>query len=153
MAFFIFSFTWYWNVSLWSNLKPRCFWIVSCSISKLLRNKEGWVPRIFFLQKIISFACLVGSGLNDIFHLKALSRIFTKSLFSLEAERRCLQLNNYKNKWMENITKHISHTNVNVDLMKDKIVQVNGGVMTNFDVSVKNVMYVKKIMHGILMKL
>ena len=54
---------------------------------------------------------------------------------------------------MESITKHISHTNVNVDLMKDKITQVNGGIMTNFDVSVKNVMYVKKIMHGILMKL
>ena len=40
----------------------------------------------FFFKKIISFICLVGSGLNDIIQLKAQSRIFTKSLFSLEAE-------------------------------------------------------------------
>ena len=42
--------------------------------------------RNFFFEKITFFACLVGSELNDIFQLKAQSRIFTKSLFSLEAE-------------------------------------------------------------------
>ena len=36
-----------------------------------------------FLEKITSFACLVGSGLNENFHLKAQS---PKLLFSLEAE-------------------------------------------------------------------
>ena len=39
-----------------------------------------------FFEKITSFACLVGFGLNDIFQLKDPSRIFIKSLFSLEAE-------------------------------------------------------------------
>ena len=33
--------------------------------------------------------------------------------------------------------------------MEENVVQINGGIMTNVDVSVKNVMYVKKIMHRI----
>ena len=35
--------------------------------------EEEWVPRIFFIvaEKLISSICLVGSGLNDIFQLKA----------------------------------------------------------------------------------
>ena len=37
-----------------------------------------------------SFTCLVGSGLNNIFQLKAQSRIFTKSIFRLEAETLAL---------------------------------------------------------------
>ena len=41
------------------------------------------------------------------------------------------------------------HANVNVDLMEQNVIQVNGGVMKNVDVSVKNVMYVKKIVFGI----
>ena len=57
---------------------------LSWSISELLKNKEGWAPGIIFFEKITSFACVVESGLNDIFQLKAQSRIFTKSLFSLE---------------------------------------------------------------------
>ena len=40
--------------------------------------------------------------------------------------------------------------NVNVDLMEENVTQINGGIMINVDVSVKNVMYVKKIMFGIL---
>ena len=46
--------------------------------------------RSYFFEKITSFACLVVSGLNDIFQLKAQSRIFTKPLFSLEAETMAL---------------------------------------------------------------
>ena len=42
--------------------------------------------KYLFFEKITSFACLVRSGLNDILQLKAQSRIFTKSLFSLETE-------------------------------------------------------------------
>ena len=45
--------------------------------------------KIFF-EKITPFTCLVGSGLNYIFQLKAQSCIFTKSLFSLEAETLAL---------------------------------------------------------------
>ena len=41
--------------------------------------------------------------------------------------------------------------NVNVNLMGEIVIQINGGIMVNVDVSVKNVMYVKKIMLGILL--
>ena len=44
----------------------------------------------FFFKKITFFACLVESGLNDIFQSKAQAHIFTNSLFSLEAERLAL---------------------------------------------------------------
>ena len=35
--------------------------------------------------------------------------------------------------------------------MEENVIQINGGIMINFDVNVKNVMYVKKIMFGILL--
>ena len=35
--------------------------------------------------------------------------------------------------------------------MEEIATQINGGIMINVDVSVKNVMYVKKIMFGILL--
>ena len=35
--------------------------------------------------------------------------------------------------------------------MEEIVIQINGGIMTNVDVSVKNLMYVKKIMFGILL--
>ena len=35
--------------------------------------------------------------------------------------------------------------------MEETVIQINGGIMINVDVSVKNVMYVKKIMFGILL--
>ena len=41
--------------------------------------------------------------------------------------------------------------NVNVDLMKEDVVQINGGIMINVDVSVKKLMYVKKITFAILL--
>ena len=41
--------------------------------------------------------------------------------------------------------------NVNVDLMKENVVQMVGGIMINVDVSVKKLMYVKKIMFVILL--
>ena len=46
--------------------------------------------RIIFLEKITSFAGLLGSGLNEVLQLKAQSCIFTKSLFSLDAETLAL---------------------------------------------------------------
>ena len=39
--------------------------------------------------------------------------------------------------------------NVNVNLIKN-VIQINGGI-TNVDVSVKNILYVKKIIFGILL--
>ena len=35
------------------------------------------------------------------------------------------------------------HANVNVTLMEKIVIQINGGIMINVDVSVKNIMYVK----------
>ena len=52
-------------------------------------------------------------------------------------------------KWIENI--NIYHAKVNVDLMEENVTQINGGIRINVDVSVKDVMYVKKIIFGILL--
>ena len=39
----------------------------------------------------------------------------------------------------------IYHVNVNVDLMEENVIQISGGKMVNVNVSVKNLIYVKKI--------
>ena len=39
--------------------------------------------------------------------------------------------------------------NVNVDLMSQNVIQINGRIAINVDVSVKNILYVRKIMFGI----
>ena len=43
------------------------------------------------------------------------------------------------------------HVNRNVDLMKEYVTQINDGKTINVDGNVKNIMYVKKIMFGILL--
>ena len=35
--------------------------------------------------------------------------------------------------------------------MEENVIQINGGIMINVDVNVRNVMYVKKVMFGILL--
>ena len=35
--------------------------------------------------------------------------------------------------------------------MEENVIHINGGITINIDVNVKNVMYVKKIMFGILL--
>ena len=35
--------------------------------------------------------------------------------------------------------------------MEENVIQINGGIMINLDVGVKTVIYVKKIMFGILL--
>ena len=40
---------------------------------------------------------------------------------------------------------------VSADLMEENVIQINGEVMINADVDVENVMYVKKIIFGILL--
>ena len=35
--------------------------------------------------------------------------------------------------------------------MEENVIQINGGIMINVDTSVKNIMYVKKIILGILL--
>ena len=39
--------------------------------------------------------------------------------------------------------------NLNVDLMENNVIQINGGITIKVDVSVKNVKYVNNIMFGI----
>ena len=40
---------------------------------------------------------------------------------------------------------------LNVNLMKENVIQINGGITINVDWSVKHIMYVKKIIFGILL--
>ena len=46
--------------------------------------------------------------------------------------------------------KSIYHVNINVDLMEENLYEINDGIMINVDVNVKNFIYLKKIMSGIL---
>ena len=39
------------------------------------------------------------------------------------------------------------HVNLNVNLLEENVTRINGGLMVNVDVSVKNIVYVKKILH------
>ena len=48
------------------------------------------------------------------------------------------------------LTKHIS-TTANVNFMKQNVSEINGRITINVDVSVKNIIYLKKIMFGILL--
>ena len=45
------------------------------------------------------------------------------------------------------------HANVNVNLIEENVIQINGGITINVDVSVKIFMYMKKIIFGILLHL
>ena len=41
----------------------------------------------------------------------------------------------------------LHHANLNVNLLEENVTQISGGLMVNVDVSVKNIVYVKKILH------
>ena len=43
------------------------------------------------------------------------------------------------------------HVSVNVNLMEQNVIQINGGITINVDLSVKNIIYVKMIMFGVLL--
>ena len=44
-----------------------------------------------------------------------------------------------------------NNVNVNVDLLEEIEIQINAGIMINVNMSVKKVMYVGKIMFGIML--
>ena len=48
------------------------------------------------------------------------------------------------------LNKSIYHVNINVDLIEENLYEINDGIMINVDVNVKNLIYLKKIMFGIL---
>ena len=42
------------------------------------------------------------------------------------------------------------HANVNINLMVENVIQINGGIPINVDVNVKNIIYVKNIFGSLL---
>ena len=78
--------------NLVSNIIPRCFWVDDDLTKFPLKYNGGWSILLIFLLKITSWACFLGSRLNLIFHWKAVSLIFIKSLFrSFAVESPLLQ--------------------------------------------------------------
>ena len=43
------------------------------------------------------------------------------------------------------------HSNININLTEENVIQIKSGIMINVDVSVKNIIYVKKIKLEILL--
>ena len=43
------------------------------------------------------------------------------------------------------------HANVNVNLMEENVIQINGGITINVDKSILNIMYATKFIFGILL--
>ena len=62
---------------------------------------------------------------------------------------------NHWNEWIENININISkyHANLNVISIEKNLIQINGRITRNVDVSVKNIANVKKVIFGILVLL
>ena len=74
------------NFNLTSKIIPRCFQELTWESLLLLKSKRGCDTLFTFLQNIISWACLIRSGLKFIFHWKAQSVIFFRSLFNSIAD-------------------------------------------------------------------
>ena len=72
------------NVNLLSNVNPKCFCDDAWETLLLLKRKGGWQTFFSFLEKITSWACLLGSGLKLILHWKSLCFILARSLSSSE---------------------------------------------------------------------
>ena len=77
------------KLSRLSNISPWCFWDWQVVTSVLLKIKGRELLLSAFFEKTTSCACLFGSGLNCIFHWKAQSLTFCKSLFSSSCEVSC----------------------------------------------------------------
>ena len=46
----------------------------------------------------------------------------------------------------------INHRNVNVNLTEENVTQIKSGIMINVDTNVKYIIYVKKVILGILLQ-
>ena len=66
--------------------------------------------------------------------------MFVYKLGGCRFESRCSQIFNM-----------VTGVNVNVNLIEENVIQINGGIAENVDVTVNNVMYVKNIIFGILL--
>lgn len=74
------------KVNCSSIIISRCFWDEDCEPWLLLKSNWEWFILFDFWLKMTTWACLVGSGLNLIFHLKVQLLILAKSWFSLLAD-------------------------------------------------------------------
>ena len=75
--------------------------------------------------------------------------VLLSSIFNTSNQTNHVQ-HDYKNERICHIS-CIYHVNVNVNLMEVNVIQVNGGITINVDTNVKNIIYVKKIIFGILL--
>ena len=66
--------------NFWSRRKPKYFWETLRSTGTWLKKTWGWNRVTVFREKITSWACLVRSWLNIIFHWYAHSEILFKSV-------------------------------------------------------------------------
>ena len=55
------------------------------------------------------------------------------------------------NKWIKDFNKTTYHANVNVNLMEESVTQIKSGIIVNVEASIKNIIYVKKIIIAILL--
>ena len=76
------------NVNWESSMMPRCFCYIDWVTFALLNTKEGWGSSFLFVLrlKMISWICLVGSGLKFIFPWKAQLCIISTFLIRSFAE-------------------------------------------------------------------
>ena len=56
-------------------------------------------------------------------------------------------------KRIKRFKKNIYHVNVNVNLIAENVNQIKSGIMINLDVSLENVIYLKKIVIGVLLNI
>ena len=54
-------------------------------------------------------------------------------------------------KMIQKYKQSIYSVNVNINLMEGNLIPINGRIVINLDVSVKNIIYEKKIIFGILL--
>ena len=82
----VITFKFFSKVNWASRNMPRCFWFEVWETMLLLKRKEGWEIFFVFLLKVISWACLLGSGLKLIFHWRDHLLIQYRSLFNSFSE-------------------------------------------------------------------
>ena len=76
-----------WKSSLVSKSIPKGFWVTDWVTVLLWKLNVGWVDFGSLLEKITSWACLLGSVLKFIFYWKAQLFILFKSWFNLLADK------------------------------------------------------------------
>ena len=81
----IFSLMWVLKFNFSSKCIRRCFWHEVLAIGVSLK-KIGWFSIVLLWEQMTFCACLVISGLNNIFQLKANSDIFLRSSFNKFAD-------------------------------------------------------------------